>query len=166
MAKFLVGLAIVAFTSFFGYALAKKYRVRKLFFSQFYEFNDRFLSEVNYFKRPIAEVCKRFSYRGEFDLLLAGFLKKREEYGEKIGNFSGLDLREFPFLTEDEQSFIGDYFLTIGRSDTHSQKAYFGAAKEKLAEWQKSSEENCKKYGDLYLKLGFLCGLAVLILIM
>ena len=101
MAKFLVGLAIVAFTSFFGYALAKKYRVRKLFFSQFYEFNDRFLSEVNYFKRPIAEVCKRFSYRGEFDLLLAGFLKKREEYGEKIGSFSGLDLREFPFLTED-----------------------------------------------------------------
>jgi stage III sporulation protein AB len=165
MAKFLVGLAIVAFTSFCGFAFAKKYRVRKQFFTQFYEFNNRFLSEVNYFKRPIAEVCKRFTYRGEFDLLLNGFLKKREEYGEKLGAVRALDLQEFHFLTADEQAFIGDYFLTIGRSDTLSQKAYFGAAKEKLAEWKKNCEESCKKYGDLYLKLGFLCGLAVLILI-
>ena len=165
MAKFLIGIAIVAFTSFCGFTLAKKYRIRKNFFTQFYEFNGRFLSEVAYFKRPLAEICSRFVYRGDFDLLLKSFFKKQKEYGERMGAASTLDLREYSFLTADEQAFVGDYFLTIGRGDSISQKAYFSSAKEKLADYKQKSEVECKKYGDLYLKLGFLCGLAVLILI-
>ena len=53
MIKFILGVAIICFTSFCGYVLAKKYRQRKNFFSQMNEFNERFLSEIAYYRRPI-----------------------------------------------------------------------------------------------------------------
>ena len=40
MVKFLLGVAIVAFSSYCGFVFAKKYRKRKLFFGQLKEFND------------------------------------------------------------------------------------------------------------------------------
>ena len=53
LAKFFLGLAIIAFTTYCGYLLSNKYRTRKAFFVQFFEFNERFLSEINYLKRPL-----------------------------------------------------------------------------------------------------------------
>ena len=54
MAKFLLGVAIVAFMSFLGYLLAKKYRKRRDFFVQFTLFNERFLSEISYYRRHLS----------------------------------------------------------------------------------------------------------------
>ena len=60
MQKFIVGVAMVAFTTFCGYFLAKKYRQRKLFFMQLVEFNERFLSEISYYRRPIKDFTEKF----------------------------------------------------------------------------------------------------------
>ena len=53
----------------------------------------------------------------------------------------------------------------IGKGDSNSQKNYFTSVKETLSKLKKEAEENNKKYGDLYVKLGFLCGLLILILV-
>lgn len=164
MIKFLLGLAIVLFCTICGRLFAKKYRIRRGFFTQLQEFNQRFLAEISYYRRPVKEFCDQFTYEGEFQELLQNFFAL-QEHGELIKHASLLDLSAYSFLTEEERTFVGDYFLTLGRGDSGSQKAYFSSADTSLKNYRTSSEAECKKYTDLYTKLGFLCGLAILIVI-
>lgn len=163
MLKFFLGIAIVAFTSFCGYLLAKKYRQRKEFFSQFKEFNERFLSEISYYRRPIREFASRYAYKGEFHTLLEDFFRSLTSRSADARSFT--DFPTYGFLTTEEKKVVEDYFLMLGKGDSGSQKGYFSAVKEPLNKLQTESETACKKYGDLYVKIGFLCGLLILILI-
>ena len=79
MIKLLLGLAIVVFGGFMGYFLSKKYRKRKEFFVQMFQFNERFLTEVSYSKRPLSRFLTSYEYKGEFDLLLQTFYKSLQE---------------------------------------------------------------------------------------
>lgn len=161
--KFIFGITMVAFTSFCGYLFAKKYRQRKLFFQQFKEFNERFLSEVSYYRRPIKAFAASYTYKGEFEQLLEVFFGLLEGGQAQSRTF---DLKaNFSFLREAERQTVEDYFLMLGRGDSASQKGYFSSVKERLSTLCDSAEKDCKKYGDLYIKLGFLCGLLILILI-
>lgn len=161
MTKFLFGIALVAFTSFCGYFLAKKYRQRKNFFAQLHAFNERFISEVSYYRRPIREFVGAYSYHGEFQELLSNFLRISQQKDVRFG----VDGTEYSFLKREEQSAVQDYFMMLGRGDSASQKAYFSSMNDTLTKWHSESVSVSKKYGDLYVKLGFLCGLFLLILI-
>ena len=161
--KFFLGVAIVAFTSFCGYVFAKKYRIRKLFFSQWKLFNERFLTEITYYRRPLAEFSSKHIYKGEFDALLEGYF---EALPKNIGEFrKTLQSSDYAFLSAEEKTSVLDYFSMLGKGDSASQKAYFTAVKDMLIKFQAEADATYKKYGDLYIKLGFLCGLLLLILI-
>ena len=56
-------------------------------------------------------------------------------------------------------------FLMLGKGDSFSQKGYFATSKDALEKLYAEAENNCKKYVHLYIKLGFLCGLTLLILL-
>jgi stage III sporulation protein AB len=157
MLKVLLGCLIVAFSSFCGYYWAKRYRQRKSFYRQFYEFNQRFLNEIAYYRRPIRDFISKDSYKDEFASLLQSYFSSL--------NGGKFDLIEFDFLKEDEKVFVYDYFQMLGKGDSSSQKAYYTSIKEGLVKWKITTEEEAKKYEDLYVKLGFLCGLFILILI-
>ncbi len=161
MVKFLLGIAIVAFTSFCGYLLAKKYRQRKSFFKQLNEFNERFLSEIAYYRRPIREFISKYSYQGEFETLLLDYLTALNEQSGK--NF--MESGDYAFLNEEERRRVEDYLFMLGKGDSVSQKGYFSSVREKLSSLQEEADKAAKRYGDLYVKLGFLCGLLILILI-
>ncbi len=161
--KFMLGIAVVAFTSFCGRFLAKKYRQRKQFFRQLNEFNQRFLAEIAYYKRPIRQFIASYTYQGEFNDLLQDVLNNLEESGGLQDVF--YHKNDYPFLKTDEKKGIEDYFSMLGKGDTDSQKGYFSTVKERLNTWDSEAEKQCKRYGDLYVKLGFLFGLLVLILI-
>ena len=163
MVKFLLGIAIVAFTSYCGFVLAKKYRKRKLFFAQFKEFNERFLSEVSYYRRPLGDFVFQYVYKGEFQIFLQNFFAEIDELSQSEHRQISFD--GFEFLTAEDKNLIEDYFKMLGKGDSASQKTYFSAAKERLVKFCGDAESEYKKYGDLYVKLGFLCGLLILILI-
>ncbi len=163
MIKFLLGIAVVAFTSFCGHFLSKKYRIRKVFFKQWKEFNERFLSEISYYRRPLRQFIEVYSYQGEFQQLLHDFYLTLDERTPLEKILSETDA--YAFLKAEEKRGIEDYFLMIGKGDSASQKTYFSSVKERLATLQQTTETEAKRYGDLYVKLGFLCGLLILILI-
>ena len=163
MVKFLLGIAIVAFTSYCGFVFAKKYRKRKLFFAQLKEFNERFLSEVSYYRRPLGEFASKYSYKGEFQIFLQNFFAEIDELSQS--EHSSITFDGCEFLKGEDKSLLEDYFKMLGKGDSASQKTYFSAAKERLAKFCVDAESEYKKYGDLYVKLGFLCGLLILILI-
>ena len=164
MMKLIVGVLIVAFTSYCGYFLAKKYRMRKSFFIQLYEFNERFLNELSYYRRPLSSFLKNYEYKGEFLELINVFFGQLSEKSTQNKGVYDL-LKEYDFLKDDEKSFIADYFRMLGVSDSGSQKEYFLAVRSSLSEYKLRGEADSEKFGGLYVKLGFLCGLTILIVI-
>ena len=155
----------MAMGGFLGYFFSKKYRKRKQFFVQIFQFNERFLAEIGYYKRPLTKFITAYPYKGEFDVLLQYYYQLLHEDAAGARKTFQVDKEEMRFLTVDELTFLGDYFQTLGKGDTTSQKAYFSAAQTQLGDWKNKSEVAAKKYGDLYVKLGVLMGLAVLIFI-
>jgi stage III sporulation protein AB len=158
--KWVLCLTLLVFTSSVGYAFSSKYRKRKLFFSQFYDFNQKFLQELSYSKRPIKEFLQIYPFKGEFLLLL-------EEYRQKIGrdNFFNEYFSENTFLSFEEEKWIIEYFEQLGKGDSESQKTTFLNRSKDLEIFKKRSEDEYKKYAELYVKLGVLVGLAIIIVI-
>jgi hypothetical protein len=152
--KFFVGIALVAFTSYCGYFLAGKYRKRGLFFAQFQEFNERFLSEIAYFKRPVGEFLAKKSYRGEF----AEFL---ELYYKNIANPQAIQTAlftvDYAFLNKEEKMVIFDYFFSLGKGNAISQSAYFNGMKVTLKTLIENAEkdniEACVENGVLKVRI-------------
>ena len=164
MQKFIAGIALVAFTTICGYFLARKFRQRKLFFEQLQEFNERFLSEISYYRRPIRDFVAKYAYKGAFDELLRDYfarLKRSENLTLEL-----LNEPKYAFLNVEEKRVLEDYFLMLGRGDSASQKGYFSSVKPQLTALRSDEQTACKRYGDLYIKIGFLCGLFLLILML
>jgi stage III sporulation protein AB len=162
MIKFLLGIAVVGFTSFCGRLLAKKYRQRNNFFKQFKEFNERFLNEITYSRRPLMEFVKAYSYEGEFEELLQEFYVYLKENCSTP--YFLQDNPRYVFLKSEDKKFIQDYFLMLGKGDSLSQKGYFSSVKDGLLKLYAEAQSDAKRYSDLYVKIGFLCGLLLLIL--
>ena len=157
MAKLIVGIAIVIFTTFCGYLLSRKYRKRKLFFTEWDEFNERFLTELTYYRRPIIEWLGELPLRAEFGEIVEEFGKTTVSQGRETPfMWDGVDCY---FLSAEEKRRITQYFSALGKGDSISQKNQFSAMKETLQSSRKKAEEEEKKYGDLYVKVGFLFGL-------
>lgn len=142
----------------------KKISSKEKLFTQLNAFNERFLSEISYFKRPFLEFAGKYSYTSEFDDALQVFCEHLGTETGRMSNAAG-EFCDYPFLKKDEKTFIRDYFLTFGQGDSLSQKNYFSSVSGVIAAYKTKSETDAKKYGDLYFKLGFLFGLAVLVLL-
>ncbi len=152
MLKVFCAVAIVAFSSYAGYFCAGKYRKRKAFLFQLNSFNERFLNELNFNRRPLKALLKEGEYTGEFKEFLSNY-----EVGKIICEHS--------FLSSDDKSLVNAYFSTLGKGDSFSQSGYFSNMKQSISKSAADAELALKKYGDLYLKLGFLAGLAIVVLI-
>ena len=70
------------------------------------------------------------------------------------------------YLTDSDKSLFFNYIKILGKSDSESQIEYVNSLEEILKNNLNISIENERKYKTLYLKLGFLTGLLVFILIL
>lgn len=151
--KLLLCGIIIGFCIFLGWLAAVKYRNRRKFFAQFSTFNERYLGELGYARRNLATAIREYGGEGDFGTLLKEHAIERQPK------------RRYGYLTEEEQKYCAEYFSMLGRGDAHSQTAYFSAQAGRLSSLRAESESECKKRGELYLKLGLLAGLAFVILI-
>lgn len=118
-------------------------------------FNERLVNEVSYTKVPLPAFMEKYEFSGDFRKML-------EE--RKAADFSA-QISSPAYLTADERKFLIDYFGMIGKSDAASQKTYLSSLRTEIEERKKNSDEAYKKYFALYIKLGFLAGLMLSILI-
>lgn len=151
--KFALGCALIAFCILLGYFAAGKYRSRKKFYAQLYAFNERYITELSYARKPLSAFLKEYEYTGDFAKTLKDFEEKREIKSK------------LSYLNKDEQGEFCDYLSMLGKGDAQSQKGYFTAKKGALEEKKNASERDSKERNSLYLKLGLLAGLAFVILI-
>ena len=81
-----------------------------------------------------------------------------------------VNTKEFKFdkqyLLEEEKNELNRYFKTIGTSDKIGQLEYLSSMDITLKNKRIQTEENEKKYRMLYIKMGFLIGLIILIILL
>ena len=76
--KFLLAACAIAFCIGLGYLAANKYRCRRSFYSQLYDFNERYLSELGYARKPLPQFLKEYVYAGEFGRTIEAFSAREE----------------------------------------------------------------------------------------
>ena len=151
--KFLLCGLIIAFCIALGYLAAEKYRSRRNFYAQFSSFNERYLGELSYARKPIENFLDTYEYTGDFRKTI-----------EAVRRHEG-ELPKLNYLTEEERRECIDYFSMLGRGDSGSQSAFFSTKKSVLVEKKGATEAEAKHRSNLYIKLGLLAGLAFVILI-
>lgn len=151
--KFLLSGLVIAFCTLLGWFASGKYRARRSFFSQLCSLNEKYLAELKFARKPLTRFLS--------ELLLTGdFKKSTEEF------IAGRSVKlEFSYLKEEEKALISEYFSMLGKGDSRSQSGYFSSKSGELSEKKTQAEKDAKSYGELYLKLGLLAGLAFVILI-
>ena len=152
--KVLLACLAVTFSTGIGYVAANKYRCRYAFYRQFQDFNARYVSELEYARKPLPVFLSEYPASGDFK-------KTLEEWTRRHAADSLPD-----FLTKEEKAECADYFAMLGRGDAAAQREYFSARRKPLEERSAASEKESKARNALYLKLGLLAGLAFVILIL
>ena len=151
--KIVLACAAIAFCTLLGHFAASKYRSRRAFYGQMHTFNERYLAELGYSRKPLPQFLAEYRYTGEFARTVETLAVRRE------------GAAPLSFLSAEENKAVQEYFQMLGRGDAHSQSGYFSARRAPLAQKKEESEKEAKERGALYLKLGLLGGLAFVILI-
>ncbi len=118
---------------------AKKKR-RMQIFAELYEFNEQLLLNMKYSRLPMEKVAKNFKFMPE---VLNGKILLEGKDGE----------------------IISDYVFNLGRSDALSQIDYLNERKTVLTKCRDESSNDYKKYSSLYIKIFFLLGVLMAILL-
>lgn len=133
-------MAIAALTTALGVFLSAGKKKRYQVFSELYEFNEQLLLNLKFSKKPLSQVAQPFKYVP--DIL----------NGKKI-------------LEGNDAAFISDYKAELGKSDAMSQIDYLNDRKSALLKFKDESFSNYKRYGSLYIKIFFMVGVLMAILL-
>lgn len=127
-------------TTSIGVFLSAKKKRRMQIFAELYEFNEQLLLNMKYSRLPMEKVAKNFKFMPE---VLNGKILLEGKDGE----------------------IISDYVFNLGRSDALSQIDYLNERKTVLTKCRDESSNDYKKYSSLYIKIFFLLGVLMAILL-
>ena len=149
-----LGVCSLVLCTILGYFFAQKYCQRRDFFNSFSSFNKRFKGEVGFTKNSIISLVDKQTQKDDFYKYLADFLS------------SGKVNVEEKYLNKEDVSFFYEYLKNLGVGDVETQIKYLDSLEKQIELKVKEATENDKKYRSLYIKLGFLIGLVVLIVLL
>lgn len=153
MFNVIIGSVIVAITTYAGYAVSKKYYYKRKFYQSFYDFNLIMRSEIAYGKNTVKTIIKQNDDGEEFYRNLKEFINN-EEY------------KKVEYFNASENDFVRNYFNTIGEGDAVSQTKFVDGTEGRLKKYLEDACANEKKYKTLYIKLGFMVGLIIMIILL
>lgn len=154
--KIALGIISIIVCTFIGYKLASKYSERRKFYNSFISFNKKLQYEVSFTKVSLVKILEDLDEDNDVFVseLKNKFLRKEE------------NSTAYKFLSEDENKFFKSYMQNIGSGDSKSQTVYLEGVNKVLEANSNSASEDEKKYKSLYIKLGFLIGLVILIILL
>ena len=140
MIKILILIAVVVLTTMIGVMLSAGKKKTMQVFAELYEFNEQLLLNLKYNRQPVEKIAAPFKF-------VPSILK-----GETV-------------LDGAEGDLIKDYAENLGTTDALSQIDYLNGRKAILTKYRDESQQNYKKYSSLYVKIFFLAGVLVAILL-
>ena len=152
--RLILGCVILCLCTYIGYFLSQKYVKRKEFYQDFISFNNKMKNEVSFFQNTIDNIIKKSENDGDFYKYL---LNKK--------NINVCDYK-CEYLTTEENKYVKNYVKELGTTDKDSQLKYFDIVDDDISKIYEKVESDEKKYKVLFLKLGFLFGLIILIVLL
>lgn len=111
-----------------------------LVFAEMYEFNEQLLINLKFSRKSIDKIAENFKYIPEI------------LNGKKL-------------LDGEDGGVIAEYFSSLGKSDALSQIDYLNGRKDGLSKLKEESSSDYKKYSSLYVKIFFLIGVLMAVLL-
>lgn len=149
------GIVLLAVCVVIGFFYFRKYTVRKKEFEFLKTFNSRVKSEVAFSKSSLVSLVKKI----DDERAVANYV--REFFLRKNDRLEGLGV-----LKKEEKEFLSDYVKKLGQGDVSAQKDFLSEAGVVIDGYLSECVRQEKQYGSLSLKLGFLFGLIILIILL
>lgn len=127
-------------TTSIGVFLSAKKKKRMQIFSELYEFNEQLLINFKFSRQTMEKVAQNFKF---IPSVLNGKILLDGKDGE----------------------VIGDYIYNLGKSDALSQIDYLNERKTSLLKLKDESFTDYKKYSALFVKIFFLLGVLMAVLL-
>ena len=152
--RLFLGIILLLFCLFIGYCLSNKYYFRRLFYSDFLSFNTTFTQEISFKQTTLINLIKNQTIKNDFYIMLSSYvLNKKQELN-------------FTYLTSQEKRDVYEYLDKIGKFDKETQLEYLKSVNNNIVDKQQNCILDEKKYKALYIKLSFLIGLIMLIIVL
>ena len=151
--KILIGILCVIVCTIIGKMLSEKFQKRKDFFSELNNLNQRLKSEITFKQSILKDIVDNLNNE-----TLKSYLVERV--------FNKNDGINVVFLTNDENDFLNDYASNLGVFDKNSQLSFLTSVDAQIQTYYKTSREEEQKYRKLYIKLGFLFGLIIMVVVL
>ena len=163
--KIVLCLAVIFLFGLIGFGIAGSYMERKKFFFSFNNFLELIKSDINFSSKKIGQIIDE-------TILICrdkNFLQLLKNYKNEIKNNLQIEKENLFFniniLSEQEKESIYLFFKRLGRVDISSQTESINQIKNKCDEYYKQAQDEYKKYGSLYTKLGIVFGAFVALII-
>lgn len=120
--------------------LSAKKKKRMIVFGEMCEFNEQLLLNFKFARQPLNKIAEKYKY-------VPQVLR-----GEKV-------------LDGGDGNVLYDYVVNLGKTDAVSQIDYLNGRKAALEKLKAESAEQYKKYSSLYVKIFFMLGVLLAVLI-
>ena len=155
---FLILSLCTAASTLFGLARYKKKKNRVAYYSACVRLTERLIAEVSFRRDNLFALLKEFT------------AEESGELGEQINAFLAAPYAPFTppgtLLTKADKQLLCAFLASLGQSDAKTQIFELNAYQKRFEEKCAVEREAFKKSAGVELKLFFLCGLAVGILIL
>ncbi len=127
-------------TTSIGVFLSANKKKRMQVFGELYEFNEQLLLNFKFSRQPINKIAEKYKF-------VPAVLR-----GENV-------------LDGADGDVISDYAVNLGKTDALSQIDYLNGRKAALEKYKNESLLEYKKYSSLYVKIFFMIGVLIAVLI-
>ena len=163
--KYVFIIIAIIVCSCIGWFLSQRYKKRKEFFNSLIMFSNKLSVDINFSRAKLSEVVNSFDkvYSKNLCGIKENYLNylssKNELVKEKLFD------KNVP-ATGEEKDLIFLFFKCLGRLDASGQTKEIENFKTRFIEMKDKADLEYKKYGSMYLKLGFIAGLFLAVLLM
>ena len=122
--------------------------------------------EINFSQAKLISIMQNFQEENpnkDIKKLISNFVRCLENLNEVTKEELFKDLK---ILSEEEKNMIFIFFLSLGKFDVINQTKQLEGQKEEINKFYKNAEQEAKKFGPLYLKLGIIIGLGVALILL
>lgn len=140
-------------TAVLGYLFSVKYGQIRDFWDKFGFWHKKIKAEIAFSQNSLPEIFGESKKSDAFSDCAREYL---------IGNDKSVQLK---FLSDEETEFLNKYLQNLGRMDKDSQLNFLNSFEPELEKFIRSAENKSKTYRPLCVKLGFLLGLIIFILL-
>ncbi len=151
--KIVFGFLLTSLSVYLGKIYSAKYTKKRKFYEDFYDFNRILINKVSFSNNSILTIVNENNEGSCFYMTTKEYL---------INNSTQFNLE---FIELNEINYLKRYLSEIGTSDRKNQIKYLNTIDIELRDKLNVAIENEKKYKTLYVKLGFLFGLIIFVLV-